>query len=195
MPETLNRANTIWPRASAGPLYSNPANNADDRRDPTRATQSSTSSSEIHPKRQKYRLVKKPASQQESPLSSRDESRPIADVPAPPSLRATEIAGVVSENRPHSGGLLPENKIYNQHMVPTARALNQSIVITPMCVWELYEAIELCDNQGTCPDKIRASYVVAKHRQRHRIAYSSSKSSAGRAEPSHVTSLNRAVHI
>jgi hypothetical protein len=38
-------------------------------------------------------------------------------------------------------------------MVPTARALNQSIVITPMCVWELYEAIELCDNQGTCPDR------------------------------------------
>lgn len=153
MPETLNRANNIWPSASARPLHSNPANDADDQRDPAWAIQPSSSSSEIHPKRQKHRLVKKPASQQESSLSSRDENRPIDDVPAPPSLRATEIAGVVSGNRPHTGGLLLGNKIYNQHIVPTARALNQSIVITPMCVWELYEAIELCDNQGTCPDR------------------------------------------
>jgi len=162
MPETLNRANTIWPRASAGPLHSNPANDADDQRDPTCVTQPSTSSSEIHHKRQKHRLVKKPASQQESPLSSRDENRPIDDVPVPPSLRATEIVGVVSGNRPHTGGLIPGNKIYNQHMVPTARALNQSIVITPICVWELYEAIELCDNQGTCPD--RNSSVICRRK-------------------------------
>ena len=124
MPETLNRANTIWPRASVGPLHPNPASDADDQRNPTCATQPLRSSSEIHPKRQKHRLVKKPASQQESLLSSRDESRPIADVPVPPSLRTTEIAGVVSENRPHAGELLQGNKIYNQHMVPTARALN-----------------------------------------------------------------------
>jgi hypothetical protein len=123
MPETLNRANTIWPRASAGPLHADPANDADDQRDPTCATQPLRSSSEIHPKRQKHRLVKKPASQQESSPSSRDESRPIADVPVPPSLRATEIVGIVSETRPHTGGLLSGNKIYNQHMVPTARAL------------------------------------------------------------------------
>ena len=152
MPETLNRANTIWPRASTGPLHADPANDADDQQNPTCATQPFRGSFEIHPKRQKHRLVKKPASQQESPPSSRDESRPIADVPVPPSLRATEIVRIVSETRPHTGGLLPGNKIYNQHMVPTARALNQSIVITPMCVWELYEAVELCDNQGTCPD-------------------------------------------
>ncbi|GAB7336292.1 hypothetical protein MBLNU13_g09040t1 [Cladosporium sp. NU13] len=47
-------------------------------------------------------------------------------------------------------------------MVPTARALNQSIVITLICVWELYEAIELCDNQGTCPD--RNSSVICRRK-------------------------------
>lgn len=162
MPETLNRANTIWPRANAGRLHADPTNDADDQQNPTCATQPLRSSSEVHSKRQKHRLVKKPASQQESPPSSRDESRPVADVPAPPPLRATEIARVVSENRPHAGELLQGNKIYNQHMVPTARALNQSIVITPMCVWELYEAIELCDNQGTCPD--RNSSVICRRK-------------------------------
>ena len=194
MPETLNRANTIWPRASTGPLHSNPANDADDQRDQTYVTQPSTSSSEIHPKRQKHRLVKKPASQQESPLCSRDESRPIDDVLVHPSLRATEIVGVVSGNRPHTGGLLLGNKIYSQHMVPTARALNQSIVITPICVWELYEAIELCDNQGTCPDRNSSVICRRKTSSEAQDCLFVVKGSVGRAERSHVTSLNRAVH-
>ena len=162
MPDTLNRANTIWPRATVEPVHSRPASVADDQRDLPLEPQPFTGSSNLHLKKQKHRLVKKPTSQQEPPLSSRDESKPIDGVPVPPSLRVTETAGIASEDGTRLRELLPENKIYNQHMVPTARALNQSIVITPMCVWDLYEGIELCDNQGTCPD--RKSGVICRRK-------------------------------
>jgi hypothetical protein len=59
-----------------------------------------------------YAFGQKPTSQRESPLP-RDESKPIDNVPVPPSLTVTGTAGVVPENRTRDGGLLPENKVYN----------------------------------------------------------------------------------
>lgn len=40
------------------------------------------------------------------------------------------------------------SRLLNRHMVPTSKALSQSIVVTPKSIWDLYEAIEFCYNQG-----------------------------------------------
>lgn len=164
MPDTLTRANTLWPRATAKPPNSSPSAITGGQASLPRPKAPRTpprSSSDVRTGNQKHLITKKQTSREDCrPL--RESHKHLDSVPIPPSLRVAETEDVVSKDKAPSEKFRPENNIYNRHMVPTARALNQSIVITPMCVWELYEGIELCDNQGICPD--RQSSVICRRK-------------------------------
>lgn len=149
MSEALKRAKTMWPRATVKSLGPNPMDVVGDERSITPGAQSSTGTSDIHFKKERTYLTKKPPPREERPKSGEELTDSVVTLPL---SKTAAVAGVGSEDNHRTGVSHPRNKIYNQHIVPTARALNQSIVITLMCVWELYESIELCDNQGTCQD-------------------------------------------
>lgn len=148
MSGTLKRADTLWPRATARSFDPDLAHVASAGHESSHQKRRSPGDPEARPSKLR-RQWKKQDEAHEDHGSSLD--RPIEDIPAPPSFKRTEAA---PSNEEQSRDVVswPKHKLHNRHMVPTAGALNQSIVITRMSVWDLYEQIEFCDNQGECSE-------------------------------------------
>lgn len=54
--------------------------------------------------------------------------------------------------------------IRNLFTVPTARSLDHSIVVVAKTVWDLYEAIEFCSNQG---EDLRSHTILGRRKNTH----------------------------
>lgn len=102
---------------------------------------------------------------------------PIIDIPAPSQLsRANTTDDIVMTGRSNDRG--PPLFHLNPHKIPTHHTLNHSIVVTDKPVWDLYDALEYCVNQGDCPwgapilsrrrgvnsEHNKTLYVIKRHR-------------------------------
>jgi hypothetical protein len=121
MSGSLKRAGTVWPGSSA-------------------TTAGSYRHGTLYTNPEEESLGFTEGSNLEQTFNETLSDPPIEAVPPPPKVHANSQLNRIADR------LKP--RLLNRYAVPTAGALCQSIVVTPASVWNSYEAIAVCYNQG-----------------------------------------------
>ena len=156
MAATLKRNNTIWPGAEPlnheVPLKSDvtgPKSSATGlatkgpSRELSAAERLQTTPS---PFKRRANDINRTSSRLEEPSQELIDSASAPLVPVPQPILTKEVKTWSQSSNTDPVDIRKTNR--NPHVVPTALALDQSIVVTPRYIWDLYEAIECCSNQG-----------------------------------------------